>query len=432
MFSVARLNEWRQNKKENKNIVQKQPQIYQEFSRVSAPGHMAKPTPQYYEGCGREGPIRCIFLSEFHPVHGSKISCQVPEGYVPKELFDAVNVYIIPKPTAIQRCVLTINSKGCKIVGYPVRIESPKYERNAYYFNLAFMCDGWARTIQYEPVVKKLAEYLAMMEEETCFLSRDSGGRIERLLAQTMQDLNEKKVTTIIEGETTIYLKIVNLRTDPPTVMDHMVPTLEPQVQDMPLELWDLTSQQVIPFINGVNHVARIAAEADVENALVKACIQNLVYYGVVKLLPLIKYSNVYMCTRKLQNLTKNQSLFHACRTAIMLKADQERPTLHKILQLYSFMTHGVTLRTLCQRLSPRDSNIDERQLVTFGLTHKLIRCINKYPIFTGRNPEIPIGRQKLYNGLYSLDEICSITGLSPARIEAEIDMDVNVTVIWK
>ncbi|GAB0097294.1 GATOR complex protein NPRL2 [Sergentomyia squamirostris] len=422
---------------------------------------MAKANTQNTEGCGREctSSIQCIFLSEFHPVHGSKISCQVPENYVPKELFDAVNVYIIPKPTQIQRCVLTINcsglgvsarggnrptlynkeivqkqinSQGWKIVGYPVRIESPKYERNAYYFNLCFVCHGGARTIQYEPVVKKLAEYLAMMEEEICFLSKDTGGKIERLLTQTMKDLNEKKATTIIEGDTTIYLKIVQLRTDPPTVMDHMVPTLEPQVRNMPLELWDLTSQQVIPYINGVNHVARIAAEADVENALVKACIQNLVYYGVVKLLPLIKYSNVYMCTRKLQNLAKNQSLFHACRAAIMLKADQEKPSLHKILQLYSFMTHGVTLRTLCQRLSPRDNNIDERQLVTFGLQHKLIRCINKYPIFTGKPPDVPTGRQKLYDGLYNLDEICSITGLSPAKIEAEIDADTNVTVIWK
>jgi len=32
---------------------------------------------QFYEGCGREGPIRCIFLSDFHPTAGSKISCQV-------------------------------------------------------------------------------------------------------------------------------------------------------------------------------------------------------------------------------------------------------------------------------------------------------------------------------------------------------------------
>lgn len=32
---------------------------------------------QFYEGCGKEGRIRCIFLSEFHATAGSKISCQV-------------------------------------------------------------------------------------------------------------------------------------------------------------------------------------------------------------------------------------------------------------------------------------------------------------------------------------------------------------------
>lgn len=41
---------------------------------MSAP---PKPDSQFYEGCGREGPIRCIFLSEFHPVAGPKITCQV-------------------------------------------------------------------------------------------------------------------------------------------------------------------------------------------------------------------------------------------------------------------------------------------------------------------------------------------------------------------
>lgn len=34
-------------------------------------------TSQFFEGCGREGPIRCIFLSEFHPSQGPKITCQV-------------------------------------------------------------------------------------------------------------------------------------------------------------------------------------------------------------------------------------------------------------------------------------------------------------------------------------------------------------------
>lgn len=37
---------------------------------------MLRPS-RFYEGCGREGPIRCIFLCEFHPTAGPKIVCQV-------------------------------------------------------------------------------------------------------------------------------------------------------------------------------------------------------------------------------------------------------------------------------------------------------------------------------------------------------------------
>lgn len=45
------------------------------FSNKS--GAMTNHAQQFFEGCGHEGPIRCIFLSEFHPVAGSKITCQV-------------------------------------------------------------------------------------------------------------------------------------------------------------------------------------------------------------------------------------------------------------------------------------------------------------------------------------------------------------------
>lgn len=51
------------------------------------------------------------------------------------------------------------NALGYKIVGYPVRIEHQRYTRNAFYFNLCFVCDSWARTVQYEPIVRKLSEY---------------------------------------------------------------------------------------------------------------------------------------------------------------------------------------------------------------------------------------------------------------------------------
>lgn len=287
------------------------------------------------------------------------------------------------------------------------------------------------------------------MEDESGFLSHgdraddDTAGtapRIRRLLASILHDLNARKVSTAVVGETTIYLQIVTHQPDPPPVADHLVPLLRPDYRRQPADRWDLTTQQVLPFIDGSRHIARIATESDVEAALVKACVQNLVYYGVVQLLPLLKYSNVYMCTRSLQRLTKEPALGAACRRFVALEcgageakpkklaarvtatatrgglkavagfeeeeeaeeklsatamtengmapngnveetaqtmtaaaaaaaaaepapaaARPRRPSLQKILLMYSFMTHGVNLRTLCQRTAPRENGIDER-----------------------------------------------------------------------
>lgn len=91
-------------------------------------------------------------------------------------------------------------------------------------------------------------------------------------------------VFRFVEGETTIYLKIVSPLRDPQNVRDHLVPLLRPAFQQMPIDMWDLTTQQLLPYIDGINHIARIATESDVEAALVKACIQNLVYYEVVSI----------------------------------------------------------------------------------------------------------------------------------------------------
>lgn len=154
-----------------------------------------------------------------------------------------------------------------------------------------------------------------MMEAESTFLSKDEGKtNVFKVLNKVLTDLNANKMTTIIEGETTIHLKIISHYSDPPKIHDHMVPLLNDQFKDVPREAWDLTTQQVLPYINGINHITKIAANSDVEIGLVKACIQNLVYYQVVEVMPLFKYSNVYMCTRNLQGLSTDGTLTQACR----------------------------------------------------------------------------------------------------------------------
>lgn len=58
--------------------------------------------------------------------------------------------------------------------------------------------------------------------------------------------LKLKYFFVITEGENTIYLKIVTHLPDPPIVLDHMVPLLMSEYKSIPLESWDLTSQQVL------------------------------------------------------------------------------------------------------------------------------------------------------------------------------------------
>jgi len=76
----------------------------------------------------------------------------------------------------------------------------------------------------------------------------------------------------------TSHLKVVRLAPEPKPVLDHQVPIFLEDKDSFQNDQWDLTTQQVLPYIDGFNHVARIAAAADVENNLVKSCVQNLVY----------------------------------------------------------------------------------------------------------------------------------------------------------
>lgn len=85
-----------------------------------------------------------------------------------------------------------------------------------------------------------------MMEAESTFLSKDEGKQnVFKVLNKVLTDLNANKMTTIIEGETTIHLKIISHYSDPPTISDHMVPLLNDKFKDIPREAWDLTTQQV-------------------------------------------------------------------------------------------------------------------------------------------------------------------------------------------
>ena len=159
------------------------------------------------------------------------------------------------------------------------------------------MCDSDARTVQYELVVRKLAEHLVTIEIEQSLLSKESNrAELPKILNQILRDLNKSGLCTVtgknsytnyprcfiqtnlfsLVGTSTLHLKISQVAAEPPPVFDYHVPVFTSKFSPLKQDYWDLTTKQVLPYIEGRSHVAKIAIEADVDNGLVKACIQNL------------------------------------------------------------------------------------------------------------------------------------------------------------
>lgn len=79
-----------------------------------------------------------------------------------------------------------------KVLSHPMLLEDPsKYQRNTFVFNLCFVFDGKADVKSFEPVVRKCARALRVLEENASFLSSPhSQPRMHGVVEQMYQDLN--------------------------------------------------------------------------------------------------------------------------------------------------------------------------------------------------------------------------------------------------
>ncbi|XP_030828296.1 GATOR complex protein NPRL2 [Strongylocentrotus purpuratus] len=385
------------------------------------------------------GKLKCIFFSEFHPQAGPKITYQVPDDYISRELFDIFSVYIIPKPE-LQDKLITVNVKQGKVIGWPSCIRDDKYARNEYLFNVCFVCDSTTDVSSYETLVKKLSAYFTTLELECAFLSNEETKcRVPDILEKLLSHLNEfGKCSVPINDSNTIHLKIVPPTKEPQSVLEHHVPMFLCSKEHYENNQWDLTTQQILQYIDGVNHVQRIAVEADVDLNLVKICLQNLLYYGVITIVPIFQYSNVYMVQPSINTLMENTQLQRECIEYVTLPGHNP-PTLRSVMLLYSSLCPGMTVRDLCMRHNPRALNICERHLIQFGVVKGLIRRLHKYPVKLQtadgqHNGQHNAGRNldRWMQGKLNFDEICCGTGMSHKDLDEQVEKDVDVSVCWK
>ncbi|XP_020616823.1 nitrogen permease regulator 2-like protein isoform X2 [Orbicella faveolata] len=376
--------------------------------------------------------LECILFCEFHPIAGPKIVYQVPEDFISKEEFDCVAVYIIPKPE-LQSKLITINALDRKFIGCPISIENAKYSRNALVFNVCFVLGPNVDTIRYEGVVKKLAGYMTSLELEYGFLSQEeTKASLPCVLSEIVLELNEKgKCTIQIDEANTIHLKCnIAISSSPCSVLDHQVPVFICNKDALSSSAWDITTQQILRYIDGFNHVQRIAAEADVEISLVRRCMQDMIQCKIVKLIPIFQYSNVYIPTPEVNQLTHDKKLQEECLNFVGKKG-RTSPSFRDVFMLYCGLSPGATVRDLCTRYNPGSLRVDERRLIQFGMVTGIIRRLHKYPVqlTTPKSEPVPRGHHKLrgrhrdsdtnrvklddkwLDGNHNYDEICCKTG---------------------
>ncbi|KCV70050.1 hypothetical protein H696_03513 [Fonticula alba] len=251
-----------------------------------------------------------------------------PPGALPQGVFDKISEYVIPKPQLCGR-VVTLRVDGVTLLGLPALIQDNKYERNALIFNLVFVLPEGADTYAHELLLRKATRILKLAEIEDGLLIRPAlKSRLGDVLSQIFYDLNQHGSTTIdLTSSHTLHLKLPlrKLFPVPPLPQDHDVPVFiralpGAQMPDIRLDdlqpdaslagtgaganfpaftsaAWDLTSQKVIPLINGQRTIRAISHLSDCDAELVAKCVQHLVFYDFVVLTDLFQYSNTYVAT---------------------------------------------------------------------------------------------------------------------------------------
>ncbi|MDI1490349.1 MAG: Nitrogen permease regulator 2 [Ramalina farinacea] len=297
--------------------------------------------------------IKAIFFATFDVHEGPKVHYQVPPNSVqpsstsaaiPLFNFRPLANYIIPALALSNRPLqlLTPTKPHHRILSHPVTIQGEQYARNAFTFNFCLVLEEETGFHSYLPVVSKLANLFRHLEEQGRFLSTelahlhpndnnsnnggglfsnskrssygliraedpgsatpasDSSSRIHAICEILLEDLNNYSecMIPITSTTTTLNIKLFPIYPPPPPLSPHQVPLLTVSLTDMiDPATWDITLLRILPYINGVNSVKRIALVSDTDLKLVRKAVRELLYYGCASLLDIFSFGAIYAGT---------------------------------------------------------------------------------------------------------------------------------------
>ena len=361
--------------------------------------------------------------------------------------FRTISRFLIPRQSLCGN-IFTLNSPPLSpahqpllLLSLPTCLTSTHYQRNEFIFTFTLALDPAADIPSYKSVLRKLTSLITSLEEQSHFLSNDysppNSGKIYSLCEMLMEDLNNYAECMIpiptddASAEqaslNTLNIKLFPTLASPPKIQAWYVPLFVVRIETLIDENWDITMQRIIPFINGVNSVKRIAGLADADLKLTRKCIKHLVYYGCVLLLDIFSFNAIYAPTNEFGNMiAKDEVMQKECARYCNLKFSEVRNIAEEavvderrlneevwpfmandealdgvsVVQLFANLSQGLTVREWYAQNAEMLANVDVRRFVTFGVIKGFLYRIHRYAIKSTKGGKL--GELNAPNGIKS------------------------------
>ncbi|KEQ88522.1 nitrogen permease regulator 2 [Aureobasidium pullulans EXF-150] len=409
--------------------------------------------------------LKAIFYARFHEEKGPTVLHQVPEGSViplsnttqqPLFHFPSISNHIIPRREFCDR-PLSLLASHHRIIGFPVCIHNPVlYPRSDFIFNFCLVVDEKAEWGAYASVVSKLARLMRNLEEQAGWLSKEErregwvkagergyggGNRVFAICEMVLEDLNCYCECMIpIDDSNTLNLKLFPTRSPPPPIQIYHVPLSTVRFSSLQTNTWDLTVQRIIPFIDGINSVQKIAVLADTDLTLTRRALAHLLYYGCILMLNTFHFGAIYAATAEIGVFVEDTKMQDECRRYIVTPhspfknsiigssssatnqnqhqnttntsnqsssfanlsssfaaskyhkssnlnpstsgpTSPQPPSRATVLHLYSSLRQGLPLRDWCLAHASSLAYIDVRRFITFGIIKGFLYRSHRYAI---------------------------------------------------
>lgn len=217
----------------------------------------------------------------------------------------------------------------------------------------------------------------------------------------------------------------------PPDVKPWHVPVAKLKLPDIVDPTWDLTMQKLVPHIDGVSDVRRIAHAASVSLPLARSALRHLLYYDAILLLDMFFFASCYAPRPGVADFVANaDGMVDECAAYACIHSRQ-RPSGYHLVRLMTSLCAG---RSIMEWLKAhRDAGLDVlrfldvRRFIQFGVIKGCLYRVHKHVVSKQYVAALATGQsapraggdplQRYTDGMHSFDEIITELNLTDEEI---------------